>query len=162
MWTHFNGSICGHTSTEAYVDTLQQEHMWTHFNGSKCGHALTEAYVDTLQWEHMCTRFNGSICGHASTGAYVDTLQREHMWTRILSLKYSNCLNLIVIFDMFFSSSGIDICATLPCQNDGICSYNQSTKFTCQCVDGWLGRYCGYRFENPVADNNSLMVLVFV
>ena len=30
-----------------HFKTLQREHMWTRFNGSICGHTSTGAYVDT-------------------------------------------------------------------------------------------------------------------
>ncbi|WAR27658.1 FBP1-like protein [Mya arenaria] len=44
--------------------------------------------------------------------------------------------------------TGVDSCETLPCENDGICRYNESSGYMCECLDGWVGRNCGYRLEN--------------
>ena len=41
----------------------------------------------------------------------------------------------------FHLFSDIDECATLPCQNEGICNNGQN-EYTCTCINGWQGTNC--------------------
>merc|ERR1712226_1470612 len=48
-----------------------------------------------------------------------------------------------------------DPCADAPCQNDGTCTPDGGTEFTCECQDGFIGVECGIDIDdcavNPCA-----------
>ena len=49
----------------------------------------------------------------------------------------------IIPFSFFQAQSSDDPCGNSPCQNDGLCSYDDSRDgFSCRCSRNFSGRYC--------------------